>query len=446
MPKRESFKWNEFKNEEARIGEIQKKRHSALFLIAETAALGIFIGFLDFNIIFPWKNHELWKRVIYFCICSQLLLICKSMHRNTKYFLSLTKDTFPTLIGIHVLTYFIFAIYFIEYPTKPFRLAYLFPFLKTKTQILSRKMLFFLLFNASTFTTYQVFLENYTSFRQKYTHIPGLFTFLKSKLPFLIPECTSAFKFSLKTNFALFVFYLAFCIPFLITSRITVKVIFDFLNSSSEIFVYMITFSFTNFVFHMFSKLIEYSQTFNSTFYISTIEIDPKSATKANEALEYFKIVSRYKKNEFKFRTHSKEASMVEMYFEKRTKEMNKILNYIRESKKRLDASLFVTIPEPNKNQTRRYRAYDTFNIMLSSLKYCIEIRILAKRFNAACEFLPECVDFVVSIREHENLNVVREPFLREFNALVEDSIDLSKRLKLNLLVKPIIEASKHLN
>ncbi|KAM0680634.1 hypothetical protein GINT2_001322 [Glugoides intestinalis] len=209
--------------------------------------------------------------------------------------------------------------------------------------------------------------------------------------------------------------------------------------------LHLLTLSINNAVFYIATRLIEDLSIFNNSFYEPYISPLSKCSQRDIETLEYHKLVQKFKRGEFKFKTHSKEAMVVEKNMIVELGELIEVLDFIEASKNMLDTKLFVTVPQAHRRYTKKYKVYNTINMLLSKLYYRLQCFVLVNRFKLVCETVPDIIEFVLNVKKNENIQLITQSTIHQLEVVVERATAISAKLGLDLRISNLSDALKRL-
>lgn len=218
-----------------------------------------------------------------------------------------------------------------------------------------------------------------------------------------------------------------------------------FYLSTIEVLVHLLMLCINNAVFYFATRLIEDLSIFNNSFYEPHISCLSKCSQRDIEALEYHKLIQKYKSGEIKLKTHSKESMIVEKSMVAELKELNEVLDFIEAAKNMLDSKLFVTVPQAQRRYTKKYKVYNSIDMLLNKLYYELQCFVLVNRFKLVCETLPDTIEFVLSVKKNENIQLITQSTIHQFEVIVERATAISSKLGLKLCTDELSDVLKRL-
>lgn len=98
---------------------------------------------------------------------------------------------------------------------------------------------------------------------------------------------------------------------------------------------------------------------------------------------------------------------IIENYITQEINNLQDCLNALEILKKQLESSLYINVPQVNKNYSKKYKAFDFIDSFKSKIVYKIVKNLLAKKLNVFIENFVSILQIVKIVREQDNINVI---------------------------------------
>lgn len=379
--------------------------------------------------ILKLKGTSFWisliETIVIACIFSQISLTFKNIqYRNIFLFISIILHFFSKLfienrkifIFLTTLSIFLFTS---SYSLSDDIINYKGIILINKINISSNFTITLLL--SLVFSSYFIFLKLYLFNTEIFPSSKGIFMFLKLKLTIFKNDLKENFKFysrlSLVVSFIYIFLIHIFLSKILILLRINLHFsgIFSFL---CQILKFLFSLLFFNFIDTILDTIIIY----NKLFYFDKNKIKEFENLEINKRIWFYSVL--YEKNNIKVLNEVKE------YVNSEIITAHKILYNLYVLKKSLDSQVFISVPQPNKGFSKKYKAFLLLDRIWNRIKYEIELHLIVKKYNIICNILKESLNYILNIKNQEIFNI---QFIGKFLELGEIAKDREILLDKNL-------------
>lgn len=398
-------------------------RYTALILSAIQCVLfSIVLSSINPNTLLSWYDNNHLKRMTLIAISGLGVLFWKILARtgllNPKQ-----------LLAIIFIAHFIFCYNFI-YPQILLETnkRIIFPFSKLMIHVNAFILISYSLVSSLYFTA----IDFYVKTIPQYTHSRGLFSFLKSNILEIAADSKKALSHYIKIITLILVCYFCFIhnISNLILPFFRIAI---FYRSIKEVILYVLVLGINTTVFTAACKLIDCLVVFNISFRPDDLTLDD------TDVLEYQKVTVSYKKKEIKFKTSPKMAKVIESSIKKDINNLKNILEMLDQSKKDLNSKIFVSVPQVNKGYTKKYKAYHLIDVLISRICFHVRLFLLSEKFHFASNILAEKLEFVLFVKEQENVVITCPSIQSLLYEIVTDTKDVSEKMDVSLLTDKLL-------
>lgn len=392
-----------------------------LMCVLQTLILSLVISSFNVNALFTTTHFLVGIRTFLISFVFLGELLNKLLIKNNSI------DLFQSFITRSVFI-FLFLHSFIYFPSS-FKFYFKGPcFIFLKFFFHSNLLFSFLnsLLLSSYLTFYSFFIANVPS----YTQASGLLFYLKEKIPSIFFESIHISLFTVKSCSLVILGYIV-CFHTLLKYIFIFIRISPYYNSIWDFIPFILSLCVSNGVFYVISRFIDSFILFNTSF-----EYDELS----NDSLDvkYHRVVMSYKRKEIKLKNNSKAIKILECYILKEIEELKQIIKYFELSKRHLDSSLFIHVPQANKNCTKKYKVYHMTDALKSKIAYYIEKWLFSKRFNALVEHFEAILLLCKNIKDIENIAILSTKNQIEILEILRTSQVLASEMDMNLKLDSI--------
>lgn len=422
----ELFKLSHFKFKKNINGERLNNSVQIAIAMVQAIAISVLISCINFNTLSPWySNHHIIRMCL---ICISFVLILSTNIFNRQHLLNLKEN-----VIIYFIAHLIFSYHFIN-PHLPIKFDknYVFPLSKIAFHV----NFVFYIANSFIFASFFSFINIYVRTRLIYTQSAGLFTYLISKTSKLAIYTKKILQWFSKSFLVFFILY--FCVFHNIITILSsfVRITF-FYSSIMEILFNILILCANNIAFCIVISIIEYIMVFNISFSPSSIDYLVNEDLQVDLMnlllLKYHKIAMSFKDKTLKFKNQTNEAKIIELTLIETLNELKEILTLLEVADKSLNSELFVSIPQVNRKPIKKYKTYNLINTLYNKCYYTISCFILKSRLELVLEGLLEIIDFIFTVKEQENIQLVDEISLSEIIKVSEEMEIVSNKLQIDL-------------
>lgn len=290
--------------------------------------------------------------------------------------------------------------------------------------------LLFSILNSIVLSSYLTFYSFFISNVPAYTQASGLIFYLKDQIPSIISESIGISMFTAKLTSLTVISYIL-CIHTLLKSILVFIRISPYYNSIWDLFSFILKVCISNSVFYLIFRFIDSFILFNTSFDYDDFSNDSLD-------LKYHKIVMAYKRKELKLKNNSKAIQTLECYVSKEISSLKQIINYIELSKKHLDSSLFIHVPQANRNRSKKYKVFHITDALKSKGIHYIEKWLLSKRFNVLIEHFETVLLLCKTIKDNENIVVLATKNQIEILEILRNAQALDSEMNMNLRLESL--------
>lgn len=282
-----------------------------------------------------------------------------------------------------------------------------------------------------SFTTIHIYNLSY------YSQAVGLFSFIKNKGKKDLNHGGSIFLCSVILNLCLLVLY--FFVIHTPWRYISLFIrISPHMSSIKKIILHLIKIGISNTVFYFVYLILDRIVQFNISFYFEDIqaEISPESCRK----MSFYRALSQYKKREIKLKYHSKQIKLIEDYIDDQLTLIEDTVASYSKIMTKIDAIMYVTVPQANKNYIKKYYGLDIFEFAISYLKYFTTKAVFYLRFRYIIDNFLDIYEAIYAVRNQENI-IIFSDIIRQRMAKI-----ISKGGKVDIFKAPLAEMRLFIN
>lgn len=361
----------------------------------------LFISSFNLNTILPWagNTHLLFTRTFLILLSFFACFLEKIVSRK--------RQDWPLRLST--------ALIFVSHLTFSYAFVCSRPYLATFDGVpLLRKArihtnLIFSLINSAIFGSYLSLLSHHISRVPMFTEVPGLFVYLKRQFSDIFNDSKKMFTVSLRMGLTIACLY--FSTVHVIIKTLARALRIDIIYTTFvDLAIHVLVMSVSNFVYLSASSAIDHLIIFNMSF--ASAETTPDilshnvSEMSVGERHYWFhRVFLSYK--ELKVKNRIKLVKDIQECVEYELSDLARLVDVMKNSKMELDSSLYVTVPQPNKNFIKRYRAYHVFEMIKKKMAHEAWMVVLCRKYRTLSGVAWHMLNFVSDLKKKENLCVV---------------------------------------
>lgn len=408
---------------------------SVVLIAIQGTCVFLFISSFNLNTILPWarSSHLLFMRTFLILLSFVTCFAEKLMSRKKQD--HLCRLEFVLIFISH----FVFCYAFIC--PRPYLLV--FDGLPLLRKVHIHTNLIFSLINSSILAPYLFFLSRYICNIPIYTEVPGLFVYLKRQSASILSDSKKVFTASLQLGLAAAAIY--FGIVHVILKALALVFRIDVVYTTLlDLSVHILAMSISNFIYFYAFAVLDHLIIFNGSFVSAKLaRTDIFASSISSMSMEerhyWFHQVSLMYR-ELRLKNHTKMIKGVQECVEHELSELARLVRSMEGSKKQLDISLYVVVPQVNKNFIKRYRAYHIFEVIKKKINYEIEMFILSGRYRVLSGVVERMLNFVHCLKNNENLSIVSPTILKQIENLSSMVGDVEKMCEIDLEKRKFVE------
>lgn len=393
----------------------------------QSALLALFISSIDIaSAIYIDKQSLFLKFRPYAILLSCIIYASTKILLNNQILSQYT--TFLLLFLSHALFNLFFVVSF------PSQVAYKYKdsfFLFNRIQIHLGLLLNVLVCGANSF--FLTFINHKVNLGLSYTDVQGLFLYLRLSI---YKALYRAYRLALYELYGMSVFSLSYIIILGTILRLPLFLlrIYIVYHSIIELFNYIIILSITIFLFLSVIEIIEYLITYNCSFVVQRQLVFEGSSSLNGQRYYLHQINSIYKHNiSTKLKNSVSILRDLTDYSAKEIKYTVSLINNMITAKNDLDSSMYVTVPQVNKNFIKKVKSYDIISSIRCRVKYYIDMAILSRRYSFMNKILCKIISFHILLNRRESLGILNAGSLCDIKTLSEKLRNLDKTIGIPL-------------
>lgn len=410
-------------------------RMPVMLTVMQGMCMFLFISSFNLNAILPWarSSHLLFMRTFLILLSFVACLVAKLVSRKRQ-------GKFCRLVfALIFMSHLVFCYAFIC----PRPRLLVFDGIPLLRKVHIHTNLIFSLINTSIFAPYLFFLSQYICSIPTYTEIPGLFVYLRRQSGDIFNDSKKVLVGSLQLGFPAAGLYFGTVHVALKTLALIFRIDIVY-TTLIDLVIHVLIMSISNFVYFYAFSILDHLIIFNGSFASSRLARSDVFACNTSEmSVEerryWFHQVSLLHR-ELRLKSHAKVAKSVQECVEHELSELARLVSSMENSKKQLDASLYVTVPQVNRNFIKRYRAYHIFDLMKKKVSHEVKMLVSCKKYRILSGVMVQMLNFVYDLGKNENLCIISPAILRSLENLSGAVSGAEKMCGIDLEKKTLVE------